>query len=95
MARANTREVSPSEEDLVTERVSAWAAGPDLAAALAALKGGDRDVLLLAALGGLGNTEIAQALAIPYGTVCSRLARARRRVRAALGGDNPAGDRAE
>jgi RNA polymerase sigma factor (sigma-70 family) len=91
LARATAREVTPSEEDLVADRVSAWAAGPALAAALAALEDGDRDVLLLAALAGLGNQEVAQALGIPYGTVCSRLARARRRVREALGGDDPAG----
>jgi RNA polymerase sigma factor (sigma-70 family) len=91
LARATAREVAPSEEDLVADRVSAWAAGPALAAALAALAPHDRDVLLLAALAGLGNQEVAQALGIPYGTVCSRLARARRRVREALGGDDPAG----
>ena len=95
LARASGREVSPSDEDLVADRVSAWAAGPALAAALAALKAGDRDVLLLAALAGLGNREVAQALGIPYGTVCSRLSRARRRLREALGGDDPAAYQAE
>jgi len=95
LARAHAREVSPSEEDLVADRVSATAAGPALAAALAALDAGDRDVLLLAALAGLGNREVAQALGIPYGTVCSRLSRARRRLRDALGGTDPAGYPAE
>jgi RNA polymerase sigma factor (sigma-70 family) len=94
LARANPCEVSPSDEDLVADRVSARAAGPALAAALAALNPGDRDVLLLAALAGLGNQEVAQTLGIPYGTVCSRLSRARRRVREALGGADPAGYRA-
>jgi len=95
LVRTNPCEVSPSDEDLVADRVSAWAAGPALAAALAALDPGDRDVLLLAALAGLGNQEVAQTLGIPYGTVCSRLSRARRRVREALGGADPAGYRAD
>jgi RNA polymerase sigma-70 factor (ECF subfamily) len=95
LARASGREVAPSYEDLVADRVSASAAGPALAAALAALGTGDRDVLLLAALAGLGNQEVAQALGIPYGTVCSRLSRARRQLREALGGTDPAGYRAE
>ena len=47
---------------------------------------------LLAALAGLGNQEIAQSLCIPYGTVCSRLSRARKRVRSSFGGINPAAD---
>jgi RNA polymerase sigma-70 factor, ECF subfamily len=91
LARTDARGVSLSDEDLVADRVSASAAGPALAAALAALDSGDRDVLLLVAVAGLGNQEVAQSLGIPYGTVCSRLSRARRRMREALGGTNPAG----
>jgi RNA polymerase sigma-70 factor (ECF subfamily) len=49
-------------------------------------------VLLLAALAGLGNQEIAESLGIPYGTVCSRLSRARKRVRDSFGGINPAAE---
>jgi hypothetical protein len=45
----------------------------------------DRQVLLLVALADLTYEEVAQALAIPYGTVCSRPNRARRQARAALG----------
>jgi RNA polymerase sigma-70 factor (ECF subfamily) len=89
LARSHQNGVAPSDEDLITDRMSAVAAGPALAAALAALDRGERDVLLLA---GLGNQEIAQSLGIPYGTVCSRLSRARKRVRACFGGINPAGD---
>ena len=95
LARADARQVSPSDEDLVADRVSASAVGPALAAALAALEAGDRDVLLLVALADLGNGEVAQALGIPYGTVGSRLNRARKRLREALGGANPAADQAE
>jgi RNA polymerase sigma factor (sigma-70 family) len=90
LARSGATAASPSDEDQVADRVSAAAAGPALAAALAALDAGDRDVLMLIALAGLDYAETAQALGIPYGTVCSRLNRARRRVRQALGGINPA-----
>ena len=50
-----------------------------------------RDVLLLVAVAGLDNQEVALSLGIPYGTVRSRLSRARARLREALGGSNPAG----
>jgi RNA polymerase sigma-70 factor (ECF subfamily) len=90
LARADAQGVAPSVEDLVNERVSAAAAGPALAAALAGLSRGDRDVLLLVAVAGLDNQEIALSLGIPYGTVRSRLSRARTRLREALGGTNPA-----
>jgi RNA polymerase sigma-70 factor, ECF subfamily len=95
LARAGDRDTSPSDEEQVADRVAAAAAGPALAAALAGLEAGDRDVLLLVALAGLDYQEVAQALGIPYGTVCSRLNRARRRVRQVLGGTNPAGSQAE
>jgi RNA polymerase sigma-70 factor (ECF subfamily) len=91
LARAGTQGVAPSDEDLVADRVSAAAAWPALAAALARLSRGDRDVLLLVALAGLGNQEVAQSLGIPDGTVRSRLSRARTRLRASLGDTNPAG----
>jgi RNA polymerase sigma-70 factor, ECF subfamily len=94
LARSAAPGPSPSDEDRITDRVSAAAAGPALAAALAELDPGDRDVLLLVALAGLDYQEVAQALGIPYGTVCSRLNRARRRVRQVLGGINPADGRA-
>lgn len=89
LARAGAHGVAPSDEDLVAERVSAAAAGPALAAALARLGSGDRDVLLLVAIAGLDQQEVAQALGIPAGTVRSRLSRARTRLRESLGGINP------
>jgi RNA polymerase sigma-70 factor (ECF subfamily) len=73
-------------EEMVTARVSAQAMHRDLAAALAGLSARDRDVLLLVALGGLDYGQTAVALGIPYGTVCSRLSRARRKLRQVLGG---------
>jgi RNA polymerase sigma factor (sigma-70 family) len=62
------------------------AQGP-LAGALAALPAGDRHVLLLVAWAELTYQEVAEALDIPVGTVRSRLNRARRKVRTALGAD--------
>ncbi|MFG1696886.1 RNA polymerase sigma factor [Nonomuraea sp. NPDC049309] len=76
-------------EDRVVTRVDAASAQGRLAAELRALPDGDRDVLLLSALGELSHEEVAQALDIPYGTVGSRLSRVRRKLRAALGGVNP------
>ena len=87
LARADARQITPSDEDVIAERVSASAAGPALASALAALDHGDRDALLLVALADLSYAEVAESLGIPYGTVCSRLSRARRRLRESLGGE--------
>jgi RNA polymerase sigma-70 factor, ECF subfamily len=78
--------VDPAVEliaDQVTSRVAAQAASRELAAAIASLPPGHRDVLLLIA-SGLGYQETAAALGVPVGTVSSRLLRARRRVRALI-----------
>ncbi|MEV4070964.1 RNA polymerase sigma factor [Nonomuraea fuscirosea] len=85
LARCAPDTDAPGHEETVAVRVSAQSLRPELAAALAGLNRGDRDVLLLVALAGLGHDEIATALGIPYGTVCSRLNRARRKLRALLG----------
>ena len=68
-----------------TARLAAQALRGPLAAALAGLKARDRDVLLLFAWGQLSYEEIAAVLDVPVGTVRSRLNRARRQTRAALG----------
>ncbi|MVZ98807.1 sigma-70 family RNA polymerase sigma factor [Actinomadura sp. LD22] len=73
----------------VAAGVTAWASRPALAEALAGLPRRDLDVLLLVAWGDLAYEEVARALGIPVGTVRSRLNRARRKVRAALGDTNP------
>src|SRR5215470_7863206 len=90
--RAITRTgVDPAAEpvaDQVTDRVAAQAASRELAAAVAALSRAQRDVLLLVA-SGLSYQEAGLALGVPAGTVSSRLARARRKVREALGGQDP------
>jgi RNA polymerase sigma factor (sigma-70 family) len=83
--------VDPAAEpvaDQVTNRVAAQAASRELAAAVAALSRAQRDVLLLVA-SGLSYQEAGLALGVPAGTVSSRLARARRKVREALGGQDP------
>lgn len=70
--------------DVVDDRVDANAIARQLGAALDALADGDRDVLLLFAWEGLSYDEVAIALAIPGGTVRSRLFRARRVLRELL-----------
>jgi RNA polymerase sigma factor (sigma-70 family) len=90
MARAGTPAAWHDDQDQLAERVSAHAARSALASGLAALAAGDRDVLLLVAIADLSYPEVADALGIPYGTVCSRLSRARKQLRGPLGGVNPA-----
>jgi RNA polymerase sigma-70 factor (ECF subfamily) len=87
MARIPDEPSDAGHDERVVVRLSAERIRGELAVALAVLPARDRDVLLLMALGGLDHHEIAAALGIPYGTVCSRLNRARRKVRAALGVD--------
>ncbi len=82
-------------EDEVTAKVSAQAVKGALARAIAALSVDQRDVLLLVALSGLSYDEVAQALDVPFGTVSSRLNRARKKLRKALGGTNPLFDEEE
>ncbi|RFU42228.1 RNA polymerase sigma factor [Actinomadura logoneensis] len=92
LARAHAASSLPDEDapdERIAARVTAEGARPRLADALAALPEGDRDALLLVSVAGLGYDEVGQALGIPAGTVGSRLSRARRKLREALGGDDP------
>jgi RNA polymerase sigma-70 factor (ECF subfamily) len=91
-ARTGADPVADGHADRIDDRVTAAAVRQDLAAALASLSAGDRDVLLLVAWADLSYEETATALQIPLGTVRSRLNRARRKVREALGGHDPTGD---
>lgn len=84
LARTGHDPVAASWVEDTESRVAAQ--GP-LAGALAALPAGDRHVLLLVAWADLTYQEVAEALNIPVGTVRSRLNRARRKVRTALGAD--------
>ncbi|MEU4195681.1 RNA polymerase sigma factor [Kribbella sp. NPDC026611] len=75
---------SGAPDDHIAAQVTAQGASRELAAALANLSTKDREVLLLVALGDLTYDEVAAALGIAYGTVCSRLSRARKAVRAVI-----------
>ena len=72
-------------DNAVVARVSAQSRHQALAAALACLAPRDRDALLLLAWGGLTYEEVAEALDVPAGTVRSRIHRARKKTRVALG----------
>jgi RNA polymerase sigma factor (sigma-70 family) len=89
LQRSPVEDVVESAADRVTAGVTAEASRPVLARALAGLTAKDRNVLLLIAWGDLSYEEVARALDVPVGTVRSRLHRARRKVRAALGDSNP------
>ncbi|WP_410657648.1 RNA polymerase sigma factor [Amycolatopsis sp. lyj-112] len=75
-------QVTPGHADQVADQVDAQVKVRELAAALADLAPGHRDVLLLASWGELDASEIGAVLDIPAGTVRSRLHRARRLLRA-------------
>jgi RNA polymerase sigma factor (sigma-70 family) len=90
------RQATPAEPDVpghaerVAADVTAQAMRTLLDTALAALPAGDRDVLLLIAWEQLSYQEVARALAIPVGTVRSRLHRARAKTRQVLAGTDAA-----
>ncbi|MEV0381442.1 RNA polymerase sigma factor [Nonomuraea sp. NPDC050643] len=69
----------------VEDGLNTLAVNRPLARALLRLKPDDRSVLLLVAWAELSYQEVADALAIPPGTVASRLNRARNQIRQALG----------
>jgi len=70
--------------DGVDARIDASSTRRKLIDALAGVPAEELDALLLLAWADFSYTEIAEALAIPIGTVRSRLSRARARIRAAL-----------
>lgn len=90
MQRAVAEPEVPDHADRVAAGVTAQATRALLEAALAALSAGDRDVLLLIAWEQLTYQEVSRALAIPAGTVRSRLHRARTKVRQVLAGTDAA-----
>jgi RNA polymerase sigma factor (sigma-70 family) len=89
LARTATGEIAESDTDRVVTRLDAEAHRGPLMAALAKIAGGDRDVLLLVAWAELTSEEAGEALGIPAGTARSRLHRARKRLRAAMGRTEP------
>lgn len=70
-------------------RVGAGQVAQRLAEVLRRLPAGQRDALLLIAWAELSYDEAATALGVPVGTIRSRISRARRRLRDALGGVDP------
>jgi RNA polymerase sigma-70 factor, ECF subfamily len=84
LARAPQAGFASADADAIDARLTAASAGRSLAAAIAEVPAGQRDVLLLAAWAEFSYEEIALALGLPLGTVRSRLSRARRRLRGAL-----------
>lgn len=89
LARAGLDVVAESWVEGADSRLAAEASQGELAGAVAGLSGGDRHVLLLVAWADFSYQEVADALSIPIGTVRSRLNRARRKVRKALGDHDP------
>ena len=89
LARTGADPVTEPFTDRVDDRISAVQARRQLATALARLSAELRDTLLLAAWGDLSYEEIAVALAVPVGTVRSRLNRARSKLRQTLGDADP------
>jgi RNA polymerase sigma-70 factor (ECF subfamily) len=85
LARVSADESSDGGADQIAQRVDAEARRGPLMVALAKIAAGDRDVLLLVACADLSPDEAGQALGIPAGTARSRLHRARKQIRAALG----------
>lgn len=57
--------------------------------AVGKLRRGEREVLMLCVFSGLGYADAAKALGIPVGTVRSRLARVRRKLRGMVDGAGP------
>ncbi|MFC4909391.1 RNA polymerase sigma factor [Actinomadura gamaensis] len=84
LARSAADPAEGSHESGVVTAVAARRMRPELARGLASLNQGERDVLLLVALAQLTHEEIAEALGISYGTVGSRLSRARRKLDKAI-----------
>ncbi|MFI6516256.1 RNA polymerase sigma factor [Spirillospora sp. NPDC050679] len=91
LARSGITPDTGSHESRVVASVAAQRMQPSLAKALAALNPGERDVVTLVALAQLTHEEVAQALGISYGTVGSRLSRARKKLRAVLDKENDNG----
>ena len=84
LARAGTDRAAESHENRVVASVAAERVQPELVRALTVLSPGERDVLLLVALSQLSHEEVAEALGVSYGTVGSRLSRARKKLHTAL-----------
>jgi RNA polymerase sigma factor (sigma-70 family) len=81
LARIGAEPPPDGHENRVISALTAKRLQPQLARALTRLSQGERDVILLVALSELSHEEVSEALGISYGTVCSRLSRARKKLR--------------
>ncbi|NUW35893.1 RNA polymerase sigma factor [Nonomuraea sp. SMC257] len=84
LARTAAEPPADSHEGRVVESVAAQRMAPRLAGALATLNRGQRDVVTLVYLAELTHQEVADALGVSYGTVGSRLNRARKKIHQAM-----------
>lgn len=82
--RAPRDNATETEEEATVARLDAWRARADLDGVLAELAPGERELLVLHACAELSYEELAKALAIPLGTVRSRLHRVRKKARGEL-----------
>jgi RNA polymerase sigma factor (sigma-70 family) len=87
--RLDRTAVTESFEDRAAGRVTAQQLGGRISGMLGRLSAGERDLLLLIAWADLSYEEAAEALDVPIGTVRSRLHRARKKARKALGDVDP------
>jgi RNA polymerase sigma-70 factor (ECF subfamily) len=83
------RYLSPDDHDRVEERLDAAAQARRAHEALAGLPDGEREAVELVVVDGLTPGEAAEALGLSATAVRSRLARARRKLRGALGPAGP------
>ena len=79
LERAAAAEERGADAEGLLDRIDAQAAARVVGAALASLGVGDRETLTLFAWAEMSYEEIAEALAIPVGTVRSRMHRARKK----------------
>jgi RNA polymerase sigma-70 factor (ECF subfamily) len=73
------------EDEEAVERADANVRRRELAEMLASLSRDEREILLLHAWAGLTDTEIAETLGVPLGTMKSRFSRTREKLRNQLG----------
>jgi RNA polymerase sigma-70 factor (ECF subfamily) len=89
-SRGHEEEVTEMADDLALSTPARdGTAGIDFVRAMATLSLEHRQVLLLVGLENKNYREVAEELDIPIGTVMSRLARGRERLRSALDGERP------
>lgn len=85
LLEAHGREVDAAAESARESATEAWATLADVRRLVLGLPEEQRAVLLLVAVEGLSYREAADLLDLPFGTMTSRLARAREALRAAAG----------